>query len=74
MAGKEDVFPQAAQQIELSKLSLQQLSQLKQQLDQVFNYSLCCNLTYSGLCNYSMKHDMTVVRHTNVGLRSYHEL
>ncbi|XP_033610552.1 probable prefoldin subunit 5 isoform X1 [Cryptotermes secundus] len=34
MAGKEDAFPQAAQQIELSKLSLQQLTQLKQQLDQ----------------------------------------
>jgi hypothetical protein len=55
MAGKEGVvFPQAVQQIELSKLSLQQLTQLKQQLDQVFIYSLYCNCTYAVLCNYGM--------------------
>jgi hypothetical protein len=37
MATKEGaVFPQVGQQIELSSLSLQQLTQLKQQLDQVF--------------------------------------
>jgi hypothetical protein len=33
---EESVFPQVGQQIELSKLSLPQLTQLKQQLDQVF--------------------------------------
>jgi hypothetical protein len=37
MATKEGpVFPLVGQQIELSSLSLQQLTQLKQQLDQVF--------------------------------------
>lgn len=43
MASKEaDVFPQLGQQIELSNLSLQQLTQLKQQLDQVFTKLLYC--------------------------------